>query len=143
MTHNEADFAGRMRAKGYRLTPQRQIILDALCGFGRHAAASEVYGRTQAIAPAIDRATVYRTLGLFEQLGIVASAELDGLTVFEIAGEGVHYHLLCRACGKIDHIAAAHLESFIDHLRTAHGFEAELTRLTIPGLCKECRHNLS
>lgn len=138
MSHQQTNYAARIRKEGYRLTPQRQIILDALCSFGRHATIAEIYARVQEVSPAIDRATVYRTMGFFEALGIVGAAEVDGAAVYEIVSGGAHYHLVCRVCGRIDHLPAYHLADLVSHLEKQHGFVAEIDRLTIPGRCCNC-----
>lgn len=138
MSHTEVDYVGRIREEGYRLTPQRQIILDALCAIRRHASIAELVERVRAVSPAIDRATVYRTMVFFSELRLVTSAEVDGVTVYEIASSEPHYHLVCRRCGAIAHLPAYHLAGLVEHLAVEHGFVAEIEQLTISGVCSEC-----
>ncbi len=139
MSHDTLDFATRIRKNGYRLTPQREIILDALCELGRHATIAELYEKVQAKAPAIDRATVYRTVKFFCELQLVVSAEIDGMTVYEIAGHTPHHHLVCRACGYMQAFDDYHLHDLLHHLQAEHGFTAVIEHLTISGYCNECR----
>ena len=84
MSHTTLDLAAALHNRGARLTPQRQIILDALCALGGHVTVAELYERVHADFPAIDRSTVYRALAFFVELGLVAAAEMGGATVYEI-----------------------------------------------------------
>lgn len=139
MTHQTLDLAHRIRAGGYRLTPQRQIILDALCVMGGHVTVGELFERVHAAFPAIDRSTVYRALDFFGELGLVCSAEVAGATVYEIArAEGPHHHLVCRDCGEVAHVPGEAFEILADRLASEHGFAADLDGLTIAGRCREC-----
>jgi Fur family ferric uptake transcriptional regulator len=139
MSHIERNFAERIREEGYRFTPQRQLILDALCGMGRHASVEEIYERIQALAPSVSLATVYRTVNFLESLHLVVSAEIQGETVYEIAPPTPHHHLVCRECGKVVTLADYHLEGLVRHLVEEHHFHAEIEHLTITGLCGACR----
>jgi Fe2+ or Zn2+ uptake regulation protein len=138
MSHNTLNYASRIREQGFRLTPQREIILDALCALGRHATVGELYERVQEKAPAIDRATVYRAIKFFVELQLVVSAELDGVTVYEIASHTRHHHLVCRRCGDIQALGDHHFHELLHHLEDEHGFRAMIDHLTIPGLCDQC-----
>ena len=82
------------------MTPQRQMVLDAVCEIGEHARPEQVYELVQQKSPAVHRATVYRTLKLLCELGLVAdTVTAEGHLVYEIAGERPHHHLVCRCCG--------------------------------------------
>ncbi len=143
MTHQSTDLPTLLRARGHRLTPQRQIILDTLCEMGGHVTVAELYERVHGRYPAIDRSTVYRALDFFVGLGLVGAAEIGGATVYEIAGNEdtpgcAHPHLVCRVCGDIDHVPDTAFAAFAARLRADYGFAADLTNLTISGLCREC-----
>jgi Fe2+ or Zn2+ uptake regulation protein len=138
MSHETLDYATRIREQGYRLTPQREIILDALCEIGRHATVGEIYDRVQDKAPAIDRATIYRAMKFFCDLQLVVCAEIEGVTVYEIAGRTPHHHLVCRSCGHIQEFDDYHFHDLLHHLKEAHEFRAVIEHLTISGLCSEC-----
>lgn len=139
MTHDERNFAEQIREQGYRYTPQRQLILDTLCGLGRHATVEEIYERVRASAPSLSLATVYRTVNFLEALRLVVSAEIGGDTVYEIARETPHHHLVCRRCGKVVTLPDYHLQGLVDHLAEEHRFHAEIDHLTISGLCADCQ----
>jgi len=138
MTHHLIDYDKQIREQGYRLTPQRQIIMDALCAIGDHASVGQVYERVHAATPSIDRATVYRTLHFFRDLRLVVAAEIDGEMLYEIAGKTPHHHLICRVCGGEQLLSDQHLTYLIEHLQQEHGFTAEIKHLVIPGTCWDC-----
>ena len=75
MSHEGMDYEGILRAAGHRVTMQRVMILDAVCEGGGHSTLREVYARLHAADPTIDRSSLYRTLKLFVELGLVISAE--------------------------------------------------------------------
>lgn len=139
MTHMTDDYAGRLRRQGYRLTPQRRLILDALCDLGGHVTINALYDEVQRRSPAVDRATVYRALHLFETLHLVVSAEIEGQTVYEIAAATPHHHLVCQVCGRVEGLADHHLTPLAQHLLHEHGFELTLNHLTLSGVCRRCR----
>ena len=94
MTHNTIDYQEIIRSSGHRVTPQRIIILDAVCESGRHTTLGEIYARVRQIDKTIDRSTLYRTLKLFVDLGLMVSADTgDGETYYEIAKPYHHHHL--------------------------------------------------
>ena len=139
MTHVERNFAQQIREQGYRYTPQRQLILDTLCKLGRHATVDEIYEQIQAVAPTISLATVYRTVNFLESLDLVVSAEIQGETLFEITAEKPHHHLVCCRCGKVTAFPDSALQPLVAYLAEEHAFQAEISHLTISGLCESCR----
>ena len=138
MSHNEQDFARRLRELGYRLTPQRQLLLDTLCDMGGHATINQIYERVHARAPAIDKATIYRSIQLFNEHGFVLSANINGQTVYEIAEPEPHHHLVCQQCHQVIVLADHHFTELTEHLLQEHGFAANFSHLTIAGLCAVC-----
>ncbi len=139
MSHNTIDYVQQIRERGYRMTPQRQIVLDTVCAHGGHATASEIYESVNSQQPAINRATVYRILDFFGEMQLVAKADIGGHTVFEVVGDSPHHHLVCRQCGHVTSLEDHHFDDLAVHLLEEHGFEADLSHLAITGLCAECR----
>lgn len=129
----------RIRKLGYRVTPQRQLILAAVRESGGHVTAVEVYERIKAQIPSINQATVYRTLDFLCELRLVAKTEISGQSVYEIVEEERHHHLVCRQCGFVEELADHHLNDLCQHLQAEHGFKAELDHLAIAGLCNDCQ----
>jgi Fe2+ or Zn2+ uptake regulation protein len=139
MTHQNLDYAAQLRDNGYRLTPQREIILNSLCQFGRHVSIAELYETVYEFMPVIDRATVYRTLHLFEELRLVVSAEINGQTVYEVASATPHHHLVCRKCGDVSDLDHTHFDTLALHLRVEHQFEPDFNHMTTYGICGNCQ----
>ena len=139
MSHNELGYADRIREQGYRLTPQRQIIMDTLCEMGGHAAVGDIYERVNAQVPTIDRATVYRTIRFFQDLRLIVSTEMDGVVLYEVARLTPHHHLVCRHCGQVQGLSNAHLNDLVAHLQNEHDFRAEIDHLTLHGVCAACQ----
>ncbi|MBN1936119.1 MAG: transcriptional repressor [Anaerolineae bacterium] len=137
----EQAFLKKLREKGFRLTPQREIILSALHEIEGVATAEKIYARVQTFSIAIDISTVYRTLDLLQEFGIVACIDAgDGQRRYELLGlHGPHIHLVCQRCGAVSGIELAEAEGFADHLRALHGFAADLEHLSISGVCQACR----
>lgn len=140
MTHDIDDMAERIRVQGGRLTPQRQLLLDTLCELGDHVTAAELYERVHQLAPAIDRSTVYRSVNLFAELGLVRSSTVDGVAVYELAsGEGIpHGHLVCRTCGCVVHLEPDITLRLAGNLRESYDFQLDVADLTVYGSCLEC-----
>ena len=139
MSHNQLNYVERVHDQGGRMTPQRQIILDTICAIGRHTTACDIFDRIHAKVPAINRATVYRTLAYFCNLQILVSAEIEGKTVYEIAAPTPHHHLVCRQCGQVTTLDDHYLDQFVQHLVEDHHFQPEINHLTISGLCATCQ----
>lgn len=139
MPHKELNYIARLRELGFRVTPQRQVILDTLCEIGSHATANQVYEKVTASVPHVNRATVYRVLDFFCNLRMATKTEIDGETVYEIVGKKPHHHLVCRHCGGVELLANYHFNDLQNLLLEAYGFEAELDHLVIHGICSCCR----
>ncbi|MEZ4518048.1 MAG: Fur family transcriptional regulator [Chloroflexota bacterium] len=140
MDHKHLDYAARIRESGYKLTPQRQIILDTLYEMGGHVPVTALVEAVQQTAPAIDRTTVYRTMNLFSELGLVVGSDMDGAAVVEITPQNlaVHSHIVCRECGHVAHVPDEIYDELRSHLLSDFGFSADLDNLTIEGVCHEC-----
>jgi Fur family ferric uptake transcriptional regulator len=138
MNYLENDLS-RIRELGYRVTPQRQIILEAVRASEGHVTAVEVYEHVQAKTPALNQATVYRTLDFLCELRLVAKTEINGQSVYEAVDEERHHHLVCRQCRYEEVLADYHLAELSEHLMAEHGFKAELDHLAIPGICASCQ----
>lgn len=135
------DIATQLRKQGYRITPQRLMMLEVLAKQGDHLSAEDIHARVVSLYPYVNLSTVYRTLEMLVSEGIVREAELGGgRRFFEIASSAdPHHHLVCRKCGAIQHIAARHLEPVEKHLLKEHRFEVSETVLTSFGTCGKCR----
>ena len=97
-----------LRKQGYRLTPQREMIVEAVAHAGRHVTVEDVYEQVQTRTNAVNVATVYRTLDLLVELGLVSKADLgEGRVTYASLHHGPHCHLVCRHCGHVIEVEAA------------------------------------
>lgn len=139
MTHETLFWENVLREAGYRVTRQRQVILDAVCAGAGHTSLGEVYARAHRADPALDRSTVYRALKLFVGVGIVVAADTgDGETLYEIRHHEPHHHLVCRECGSQQEIPGEALKGMIARVRREHGFEVATDHLVLFGVCAAC-----
>lgn len=138
MSHDRSECATRMREQGFRVTPQRILILDAICEGQGHTTCDEIYGRVTAKAPGINQATVYRTLDFLCDLRLIVSAEIEGRTVYEIAAETPHHHLVCHRCGAVQDLADHHFHELWAYLLDEYGFKSDTEHLVITGICATC-----
>ena len=128
-----------LRASGYRVTPQRQLILEAVTRL-EHATPEEIYAEVKQTAVGLNLSTVYRTLELLEQIGLVTHTHLGhGAHRYHLAADAQHVHLVCRACGAIIQLEPAAVGPLVRALDTEYGFETDVGHLTVFGTCADCR----
>jgi Fur family ferric uptake transcriptional regulator len=133
------DWREKLRGSGYRLTPQRELILDAVDTLG-HATPDEVLVEVRKHSAAINISTVYRTLEVLEELGLVRHAHLsDRAPTYHSVRDHEHFHLVCRNCHKVISVDPDVAEPVLTRLRTDHGFEPDVGHLTVHGTCATCR----
>ncbi|MGQ0631259.1 MAG: Fur family transcriptional regulator [Sporichthyaceae bacterium] len=132
------DWRAQLRAKGYRLTPQRELVLEAVSVLG-HATPDQVCARVQQTASGVNISTVYRTLELLESLDLVRHAHLGhGAPSYHPAGHDAHLHLVCRDCETVTQIEADVAGELVKHVRAEAGFEVDLEHFAIYGRCRSC-----
>ena len=136
----EEIFLKRLRERGLRLTPQREMILSVLHEVEGLPTAEEVYARVHALSSAVDISTVYRTLDLLSELDLVAGLDSgDNQRRYELLGlHGLHIHLICESCGQVVGIAPEEAQPLSERLMARYGFDAHVDHLSISGLCREC-----
>jgi len=137
--NRSGSIASKLSELGYRLTPQRAMVLSALENSGNHISAEEIYAQIVAKYPQVNISTVYRTLELLEQLGLVTETDLGGGRVrYHPADQGRHHHLVCQECGAIIDLGESLLSSLKDTLLREYKFSADLRHLAIFGYCVKC-----
>jgi Fur family ferric uptake transcriptional regulator len=139
MTRHEQAI-GSLREQGYRLTPQRLLVLSIVAGGGDHMGVDEVFRRAQQAYPYMDIATVYRTLHLFKKLGVVTEVAIGDRLHYELKDpNGHHHHMVCRECHGAYNLSPHYLEEFRSILIHEFGFEPDLDHFAISGICANCR----
>ncbi len=134
------DIAGKLSEQGYRLTPQRIMILSAIENSDQHISADEIYTQIIAKYPNVNISTVYRTLELLERLGLVTKTDLgEGRVRYHPAEKGHHHHLVCRECGAIVDLDESLMAPLKSTLLQEYEFIADLRHLAILGRCVNCQ----
>ncbi len=131
------DLATRLREQGLRLTPQRQLILRAVEELS-HATPDEVLAHVQSQVSSVNASTVYRTLEVLEELGLVRHTHLsDRAPTYHSALEHEHVHVVCRRCQAVRSYDPAVVAPLVAALG-ADGFTVDVGHLTVFGECVDC-----
>ncbi len=130
----------QLRQRGFRLTRQREVILQALCELDGHAGVEEVHAQACRYSPEIDLSTVYRTLETLCKLRVLSCADLgQGHAQFEIVAGAPHHHLICQGCGQVTVLDHSYLAAAAEAIHRDFGFDPIFDHFAIFGLCSECR----
>lgn len=139
MSEHQRPIGLLLQERGFRVTPQRLLILQTVQESDRHLSAEEIHARVVTVYPYVDISTVYRTLERFAALGLLHKTNLgEDHTHYEWA-KGPHQHMVCERCGAVDHFEDELLDSLRRSLQSLHDFEPTRTHVAIFGLCKTCR----
>lgn len=132
-----------MRERGYRLTPQRELVLRAVDRLG-HATPDEVLAAVREESQAVNISTVYRTLELLEELGLVRHNHIsDRAPTYHSTTTPDHVHLVCRECGAVTEVAPEIITPMTDKLEKEYSFVTDIGHLTVFGTCRSCRGGVS
>lgn len=126
-----------LHERGLRMTPQRQLVLDAVREL-EHATPEQICQRVQRVAPTVNITTVYRTLELLEKLSLVRHTHLGHGAPSYSVEEHEHVHLVCHSCGRVDEVPCGLLDQLSAALDQGHGFRLDASHLALSGTCREC-----
>lgn len=127
-----------LRDRGLRATRQRRCVLDAVDTLG-HATVEQVAAHVQRTDAEVSLATVYRTLELLEELGLVTHAHLEhGAPTYHSTRHEEHIHLVCRNCGRVQEADATFGHDLARAVRTEYGFLTDVRHLALHGVCGWC-----
>jgi Fur family ferric uptake transcriptional regulator len=134
----EPSLADVLRARGLRLTAQRQLVLEAVRRLG-HATPEQVRQAVCRTAAGVNITTIYRTLELLEGLGLVNHTHLShGAPTYHVPGERSHVHLVCHRCGAVAEAPLELLRPLADDLAAKRGFRLDIGHMALFGTCAEC-----
>ncbi len=132
-----------LREKGFRLTRQREILLDLIDKSGEHLDAERLYLMAREIDPKLNRVTVYRTLKMLKHGGLVD--ELDLMHVegdqhyYETRMKGEHAHIICLRCGRVEEYFGEPLQNLKHQVEAVFGFQIVIQRTEVGGYCSHCQ----
>src|SRR5579872_1422503 len=132
-----------LRERGVRLTRQRQILLELIDKSGKHLDAESLYLLAKEQDPKLNRVTVYRTLKLLKQGGLVDELDLmhygGDQHYYETRLKQEHAHIICLRCGKVEEFFGEPLQKIRKQVESHFGFEIVLARTEIGGYCSHCQ----
>ena len=138
MSIKEDEFINALRKRGYRATRQRLTILKALRGSSTHPTAEELYNMVKPQIPNISLGTVYRSLELFERLGLLQKLSLGKSPCRYNGNPEMHYHAICLSCGRVFDVDEPVPNDLGRRFSEKTGFKITGYKLEFYGYCKEC-----
>lgn len=138
MTVDEDGWQETLRSGGYRITPARRLVLDAVRHL-EHATPETILEQVRRVAPEVNLSTVYRTLDVLEDVGLVTHAHIGhGSPAYHSVDEHPHLHLACGSCGAVRAVDAEVAADLVATLRELTGFRADVTHASLHGTCADC-----
>lgn len=143
MNNNLAELNSWLKNNGYKLTVQRQMILELVAAQKeKHLSAEEIFELVKIEFPQIGLATVYRTIAILEKMKLLQRINLDdGCIRYQLADPNEkheHHHLICESCGLVVDMQEDLLESLEKKVMQKNGFKVNNHRLKLYGLCEKC-----
>jgi Fur family ferric uptake transcriptional regulator len=133
------NISASLSERGYRMTPQRMMVLSAIEKSDHHISAEEIYAQVIARYPHLNISTVYRTLELLHWLGLVTQTDLGGGRVrYHPADKGHHHHLVCQECGRVIDLDESVLENLKTVIRRDYKFDPDMRHMAFFGHCADC-----
>jgi Fur family transcriptional regulator, ferric uptake regulator len=134
------DVADELRRRGLRWTARRRVVLEVLAEASGHVTGAEIVERCRRRDPATVPSTVYRTLDVLEELGMVRHGHgADGREEYHVRPVEEHGHLHCEECGGRWDLGSAEVAEFVAHVERHRGFRVDLSHVTLVGRCVDCR----
>jgi Fe2+ or Zn2+ uptake regulation protein len=129
----------RLRANGWRITPQRRAIVQALAGEHVHRTADQVHAAARALVPEVSLATVYNTLNELVDMGEISAIHVgDGSARYDPKVGPDHHHLVCTACGRMFDVLPSGVDNLTLPTDQHHGMRIENVEVVFRGRCSDC-----
>jgi Fur family ferric uptake transcriptional regulator len=138
-----AEIKDRLHRAGHKVTPQRLTVIKVVLDSTEHLTPTAIYQKAHRIDTEIGEVTVYRTLNIMAELGLVCLLHTGDNTQSYVASPtGHHDHIICSECGKVANFTDCDLESLEKRLSSETGFAINEHHLNFFGKCRECRQNI-
>jgi Fur family ferric uptake transcriptional regulator len=143
-THSALDVTwegvpARFRERGLRWTPQRRLLMGVLASTDGHVTGAELVERCRSLDASFIPSTVYRTLDVFEELGLIRHAHgVDGREEYHVLPATDHGHVHCMGCGRSWELSPVDARALTDRLRRTQGFRVDLSHVSVSGRCANC-----
>jgi Fur family ferric uptake transcriptional regulator len=135
----ETETIDLLRETGHKMTPQRMMVLTSLRHAPGHLSATAIYDSVKAAYPYVDISTIYRTLNVLKELGVVSETHMGGGdATFEWVGDERHHHLVCKKCNGVSPLNQDYMDRLGAQISQDFGFAADMDHFAIFGVCKGC-----
>jgi Fe2+ or Zn2+ uptake regulation protein len=131
------DLTAALHARGMRVTPQRVVVHRALRELDRHVTADELLDAVTDRLPSVSLPTIYASLELLEELGMVRRVQRSGTTLFDPRTEP-HHHLVCTTCGSVEDLEFELDSDTLERTAAGRGFRPERVEALVHGRCRAC-----
>ena len=129
-----------LRKHGYKLTPQRRVVIQTLASTQDHLTPTTIYEKVRQEHPNIGFVTIYRTLDILANLGLICELHAGGhCHSYTISALGHHHHLICSGCGKVLELPGCELADVQRNIAKETGFRIDDHLLEFIGLCQACQ----
>ena len=129
----------RLRARGWRITPQRRAVVQALAGEHVHRTADLVHASARVLVPEVSLATVYNTLNELVSMGEISAINVgDGSTRYDPKVGPDHHHLICDGCGRIYDVEPSGVDALSLAAAERHGMRIDTVEVVFRGRCPDC-----
>jgi len=143
MRLTERKIAAALREHGYKLTPQRRVVISAIASSPDHLTPATLHHKVQQDHPTIGLVTIYRTLEILAKLDLICELHAGGsCRSYTIGARGHHHHLICSNCGEVIDFSGYDISPLEKRLSNQTGFEIEGHLLEFIGRCQNCRQNV-
>ena len=132
------DVAAKLRAEGFKVTPQRLAIYQALLEYDKHPTAECVYRNLHPTYPTMSLATVYKTMDIFKQIGLVRILNVGDDSNRYDYDVAPHTHICCSVCGRIEDVYDVDLGKIYTKVKTSSGYEVTNDHISFKGICPQC-----
>ena len=140
MRLTEKKIETTLRQHGYKLTPQRRVVIQTIASSQDHLTPAAMYNKVRQEHPNIGLVTIYRTLGILAKLGLICELHAGGsCRSYAISAPEHHHHLICSHCGRVIDFTGYNLSRLEQRLSLETGFEVADHLLEFIGLCQACQ----
>ena len=144
MRLTERKLVAKLRQHGYKLTPQRRVVIQAIASNQEHLTPAAIYERVHQAQPNIGLVTIYRTLEILARLKLICELHAgESCRSYTISAPGHHHHLICSNCGKVIDFPGCELEEAQQSLSKQTGFRIDEHLLEFIGLCQACQKEVT
>ncbi len=144
MSLTERKVVTTLRQHGYKFTPQRRVVIQAIASNQEHLTPTAIYEKVHRAQPNIGLATIYRTLEILARLKLICELHAgDSCRSYTISAPGHHHHLICSNCSKVVDFPNCELGEAQQSLSKQTGFRIDGHLLEFVGLCQACQEGIT